>query len=150
MPEHSISVVRRSATRKIASAREAGAAVLDLTSQGEQPWIQFSPFYPHRGIPVPMSPGYTTVCVEGAWQGLKVFESESVDLTKFRVSDMKGLKRTVRKHGRVLGHRAGLDSQRLLGYIDARRELYLPMYQLADAGEQVECDRDSLAVTTDG
>jgi hypothetical protein len=51
-----------------------------------------------------------------------------VDLTKMRVTTMQGLKRTSRKYGRVLGHRAGVSSLRLLGYLEARQELYLPMY----------------------
>ena len=113
MPEsfqHPLTVVRRSASRQIAAAIAAGSTVLDVTSRGAQPWVQFSPFYPHRGIPVPMSAGYTTYSVEGAWQGLKVFETHGVDLSKLRVTGMKDLKRTVRKYGRVLGHRAGVSS----------------------------------------
>jgi len=40
--------------------REFGpAAVFDLTSQGPEPWVRFSPFYPHGGIPVPGWPGLT-------------------------------------------------------------------------------------------
>jgi hypothetical protein len=129
LSSHSISVVRKSASRQIAAAEAAGAVVLDVTSKGPQPWLQFSPFYPHRGIPVPMSDGYTTASVEGAWQGLKVFESASVDLSKMRVTNMQGLKRTGRKYGRVRGHRAGVSSPSLLGYLEARQELYLPMYR---------------------
>jgi hypothetical protein len=51
------------------------APLLDVTSRGAEPWVRFSPFYPHGGIPVPFSPGHTSVSVEGIWQGLKVFES---------------------------------------------------------------------------
>jgi hypothetical protein len=76
-----------------------------------------------------MSEGYTTVSVEGGWQGLKVFESAGVDLSKLRVTNMQGLKRTGRKYGRVLGHRAGVSSPRPLGYLEARQKLYLPMYR---------------------
>jgi hypothetical protein len=128
--EYPITVVRRSASKQIAAASAAGATVLDVTSKGQRPWIQFSPFYPHRNIPVPMSEGYTTASVEGAWQGLKVFESEGIDRSKLRVVTMKGLKRSVKKHGRVLGHQAGINSTRpLLGKVEARRELYLPLYR---------------------
>ena len=49
------------------------ATMLDLTSRGPQPWVRFSPFYPHCGIPVPFSPGYVSATVEAVWQGLKVF-----------------------------------------------------------------------------
>ncbi len=128
-PEHSMTVLRRSATRQIAALQAAGAVVLDVTSKAPQPWVQFSPFSPHRGIPVPMSAGYTTTSVEGAWQGLKVFASTGVDRSTLRVVDMKGLKRTQRNYGRVLGHRAGVSSPRTLGYVEARRERYLPMYR---------------------
>ena len=102
---HPLTVVRRSATKQIVTATAAGSAVLDVTSRGPQPWIQFSPSYPHRNIPIPRSGGYTNASVEGAWQGLNVFESEGIDRSRFRVVDMKGLKRTTRKYGRVLGHR---------------------------------------------
>jgi O-acetyl-ADP-ribose deacetylase (regulator of RNase III) len=49
-----------------------GALILDVTSKGEEPWVRFSPFYPHGGIPVPNSPGTFAQSVEGLWQGLKV------------------------------------------------------------------------------
>jgi len=44
-----------------------------------EPWIKFSPFYPHGGIPVPFAPGYFSETVEGIWQGLKVFEKADGD-----------------------------------------------------------------------
>lgn len=105
-----------------------GATILDLTSKAEQPWVRFSPFYPHGKIPVPFSPGVTTSSVEGAWQALKVFESADVDASKLRIADMKGLKRTVARHGRCLGHREGMKGTRLLGYVEARKAIYLPLY----------------------
>ncbi len=105
-----------------------GATILDLTSRGEQPWVRFSPFWPHGGIPVPFSPGVTSHSVEGAWQALKVFERADVDPSKLEITNMVGLKRTVRKFGRCLGHREGLAGERLLGYIDARKAIYLPLY----------------------
>ena len=48
-----------------------GALVLDVTSRGEEPWVRFSPLYPHGGIPVPFTPGVTAMSVEGIWQALK-------------------------------------------------------------------------------
>jgi hypothetical protein len=42
---------------------------------------------------------------------------------------MKGIKRTVRTFGKVLGHRAGLAGERLLPYAEARREIYVPTYR---------------------
>lgn len=104
------------------------AQILDLTSKGAAPWVQFSPFYPHGGIPVPFSPGQTGSSVEGIWQGLKVFEKEDVDRSKLAITNMSGLKRSSRKFGKVLGHRAGIDGNHLLSYLDARRQIYLPTY----------------------
>jgi len=82
--------------------------VLDLTSRGPDPWVRFSPFWPHGGIPVPLSDGRTGASVEGIWQALKVFETAGVDESKLGVTTMRGLKRTARRLGAVRGHRAGL------------------------------------------
>ncbi|GGV04412.1 hypothetical protein GCM10010182_23430 [Actinomadura cremea] len=64
--------------------------------------------------------------VEGVWQGLKVFEGVDVDPGRFRIASMKGIKRTVRMYGPVLGHRLG---DELVPYERARREIYLPTYR---------------------
>ena len=104
------------------------ALILDVTSKGELPWQKFSPFYPHGNIPVPFSPGVTAQSVEGIWQGLKVFENADIDLSKFEITSMKGLKRTVRKHGAVKGHRQGVTGDKLLSYLEARQQIYLPIY----------------------
>lgn len=104
------------------------ADILDVTSQGSQPWIRFSPFYPHGNIPVPFSPGSFSASVEGIWQGLKVFEEAGVDPSKFEITRMKNLKRSVRTNGKVLGHRQGVEGEELLPYLDARYLIYLPTY----------------------
>lgn len=104
------------------------AVIIDVTSRGAEPWVRFSPFYPHGGIPVPFSPGITSASVEGIWQGLKVFEHADVDPIKFKIDAMKNLKRTTRTYGRVQGHRAGVTGERLLAYIEARYLIYLPTY----------------------
>ncbi|GHO88819.1 hypothetical protein KSZ_68250 [Dictyobacter formicarum] len=109
--------------------RYPGASIIDVTSKGIEPWIRFSPFYPHGGIPVPFSPGWSSASVEGIWQGLKVFEQADVDISKFANATMKSLKRTVRTYGKVLGHRAGVNGQELLPYLKARQQIYLPSYQ---------------------
>jgi hypothetical protein len=41
---------------------------------------------------------------------------------------MKDIKRTVRKYGKPLGHRKGVNGTELLNYIDARIQIYLPSY----------------------
>jgi len=103
------------------------AIIVDVTSKAPTSWVKFSPFYPIGNIPIPYSNGRTSKSVEGLWQGLKVFESQDIDPSKFAKTNMKGLKRTVRKYGRVLGHRKGVDGE-LIGYLEARRLLYVPSY----------------------
>jgi len=111
-----------------------GHAVHDLTSRSANLAFQrFSPFFPHGGIPVPFS-GLFSQSVEGVWQGLKVFDlvggdREEIDTTCFANTTQKGLKRTLRRRGRVrcVGHYC-IESGVLLRYLEARREIYLPAY----------------------
>lgn len=113
-----------------AAAKKAGTAtVVDLTSRGPEPWVRFSPFFPHGDIPVPRSPGRTAQSVEGIWQALKVFERAGVDERYLHITSMRGIKRSVRALGPVRGHRDGLAGAALLPYIAARRALYLPAYR---------------------
>lgn len=100
-----------------------------MTSKGPLTWARLSPFYPHGGIPVPLSPGAVGQSVEGVWQALKVFARDDVDRRKLRVTNTKALKRTVRRNGAVLGYRTGLDGDGLLAHEDARRCIYLPTYR---------------------
>jgi hypothetical protein len=102
------------------------ATIIDVTSKDENPWVKFSPFYPHGNIPVPFYPRWQSESVEGIWQGLKVFETVGVDRSKMRNQDMKNLKRTVRKYGKCKGHSAG--GTKLLSYLEARKLIYLPSY----------------------
>ena len=105
------------------------AILADVTSGAKDGLVKLSPFYPHGGIPVPFSEGYTATCVEAIWQGLKVFESSDVNTSLFYNDTMKGLKRTVRKYGTPLGHRKGVNGTELLGYIEARKLIYIPTYK---------------------
>ena len=105
------------------------AIIADVTSQAKDGLVRLSPFYPHGGILVPFSEGYTSTCVEGIWQGLKVFENEDIDISMFLNDTMKGIKRTVRKHGRVLGHRKGVHGTEILGYVEAKHQIYIPAYR---------------------
>lgn len=105
------------------------AMIADVTSQATDGLVKLSPFYPHGGIPVPFSEGYTAMCVEGIWQGLKVFETADVDVNMFANDTMKNIKRTVRRFGKPLGHRKGVNGTELLGYIEARKQIYLPAYK---------------------
>lgn len=106
-----------------------GAIIADVTSHAKDGLVKLSPFYPHYDIPVPFSPGYTATCVEAIWQGLKVFEHEDVDTSLFTNDTMRGLKRTVRRFGHPLGHRKGVNGTELLGYIEARKQIYIPTYR---------------------
>lgn len=106
-----------------------GAILADVTSAAKDGLVKLSPFYPHGGIPVPFSEGYTATCVEAVWQGLKVFESADVDVEMFHNDTMKNIKRTVRRFGKPLGHRKGVNGKELLGYIEARKQIYIPTYR---------------------
>lgn len=105
------------------------AILADVTSKATDDLVKLSPFYPHGGIPVPFSEGMTAACVEAVWQGLKVFETADVDVAMFQNDTMRNIKRTVRRFGRPLGHRKGVHGTELLGYIEARKQIYLPTYR---------------------
>jgi hypothetical protein len=126
-----MSIAVESRRKKLASVEKLwpGAAIIDLTSKGPEPWVRFSPFYPHGGIPIPNSPNQTAQSVEGLWQGLKVFEREDIDPSKWAITDMAGIKRGGNSRGAVRGHRFGVGSDLLLGYREARLRIYLPAYQ---------------------
>ena len=119
----------RRAKPETVARRWPGAVVADVTSKGPQPWVRFSPFFPHGGIPIPGAAGRTAASVEGLWQGLKVFEKEDVDPAKWAITDMRNIKRAGRSRGAVRGHRFGPDGGELLGYRDARFRIYLPAYR---------------------
>jgi hypothetical protein len=104
------------------------AIIIDVTSKSEGEWVRLSPFYPHGDIPVPFSENQTAESVEGIWQGLKVFENADIDKNSFYNDTMKNIKRTVRKYGKPLGHRKGINGTELLSYIDARIQIYLLSY----------------------
>jgi hypothetical protein len=124
-----LEVQSRRASQATIRKQYGDAPLLDLTSRGPEPWLRFSPFYPHGDIPVPYSPGIFSMSVEGIWQGLKVFERADVDPAKFRITSISGIKRSSRSFGKVLGHREGVHGERLLPYLAARRAIYLPAYR---------------------
>ena len=101
------------------------ATICDITSKSKYPGLRIlSPFYPHGNIPIPGMDKSAT-CVEAVWQGLKVFENCGVDDSVFRNDTMEGIKRTVRKFGKPLGH---FYFSTLLDYAAARWYIYLPTY----------------------
>lgn len=105
------------------------ALIVDVTSKATDTLQKLSPFYPHYDIPIPFTEGMTAACVEGVWQGLKVFKGHDVDFRAFSNDSMKNLKRTVRKYGKPLGHRKGVYGTELLNYFDARVLIYIPTYK---------------------
>lgn len=109
--------------------RYPGAVVCDVTSRAKDGLVKLSPFYPHGDIPIPFSEGLTATCVEAVWQGLKVFEHADIDTAMFKNATMKNIKRTVRRFGKPLGHRKGVHGTELLGYLEARKEIYIPTYR---------------------
>lgn len=124
-------IIIESKRKKIENIRKKypDAIIADVTSQARDGLVRLSPFYPHGGIPVPFSEGYTAACVEGIWQCLKVFEDEDIDIQMFRNDTMKDIKRTDRKHGGVLGHRKGVNGTEILGYVEAKHLIYIPTYR---------------------
>ncbi|MGL4993042.1 MAG: DUF6939 family protein [Bacteroidales bacterium] len=109
--------------------RYPGAIIADVTSKATDGLVKLSPFYPHGDIPVPFSDGLTASCVEAVWQALKVFEMADVDLPLLQNRTMKNIKRTARKYGQPLGHRKGIKGTELLGYLEARQQIYIPTYK---------------------
>lgn len=105
------------------------AEIVDLTSNSESKFVQFSPFYPVGNIPIPYSQGQEGISVEGIWQGLKVFESHGADFSKFSIKNMKGLKRTIRVNGPIVGHQKGMFSNEILDYITAREAIFVECYR---------------------
>jgi hypothetical protein len=123
-----IYIENRKKSEKKLLEKYPGAVIADVTSKATNSLVKLSPFYPHGGIPIPYSDGYYSMSVEGVWQGLKVFETSDIDLKMFQNDTMKNIKRTVRKFGKPLGHRKGVKSDKLLEYIEARIQIFLPTY----------------------
>jgi hypothetical protein len=109
--------------------KHKNVVLIDLTSKSKSKWVKFSPFYPHGGIPVPFSEGTYSESVEGIWQGLKVFENKGIDVTCFQIRNIKNIKRTIQKHGKILGHQMGIFSNKIFNYNEAKRKIYLPTYK---------------------
>jgi hypothetical protein len=127
-----ISIVNKRHKKRITELAGLGSIIVDVTSSSDNLMFRkFSPFYPHGNIPVPSSGKIKIVSasVEGVWQGLKVFEKEGIDITKFNITTMKNLKRVVgTKRGSVFGHVIYGAEQNILGYVNARKAIYIPTY----------------------
>lgn len=119
-------IVSKKAKKQQERFANNGYVLVDVTSKSEDSTFRkFSPFYPHGNLAVPGS-DEVSMSVEGIWQGLKVFENEPMDASKFKVKTMKNLKRPVsEKRGKIVGHQFG---DKLIGYKTARREIYEVVY----------------------
>ncbi len=118
--------------RKIENIKKdfPNAVILDITSSSNnKKGKMLSPFFPHGNIPIPFTKNKKATCVEAVWQGLKVFESHDISLSTFDNDTMKDVKRSIRKNGRLLGHRKGIYGTEILGYFEARMKIYLPTYK---------------------
>jgi hypothetical protein len=98
--------------------------IIDVTSKANLPWRKFSPFFDHEKIPVPGMENTFGNSVEGIWQGLKIFENHGVDLN-YILKSTSNLKRTTKSFGTTKGHQF---ENRIIGYVDARKLIYLPAY----------------------
>lgn len=96
-----------------------GVKWIDVSSSGESPIDQLSPFFPHGGIPIPGMESKRADSVEGIWQGLKIIRGNIAP----RFFHGGGQKRV----GKPRGHQFG-ESTRLLGLVEARRKIYIPAY----------------------
>uniref|UniRef100_A0A6C0KWT1 Uncharacterized protein n=1 Tax=viral metagenome TaxID=1070528 RepID=A0A6C0KWT1_9ZZZZ len=121
-----IKIIRRGAKKQIDKAEKDGWRIIDVTSKGA--YCKFSPFYPHGNIPVPGMDNVFSESVEGIWQGLKVFENYEYDTRKFRINNMKKIKRMASEwNGLILGFSYGT-GQTILDYVSARKLIYVPSY----------------------
>lgn len=127
-PMMEVQILNKKYTRpvKLDALRREGWHVVDVTSTSPDAiYRKFSPFYPHGGIQVGM---YESESVEGLWQGLKVFTDHGIDESKFKITSMKNLKRTVKKFGPPLGHRSPDSEAKPMNYVEARKAIFVPAY----------------------
>ena len=92
---------------------------LDVSSYASSPYNQFSSFTYSTEFRIPV-PGQdmNANSVESIWQGLKVIDGQ----TDFSMFNRKPRKRK----GNIQGHLYG---DRILGIVDARKEIYIPSYE---------------------
>ena len=85
-----------------------------------------NPFYPHKGIRVPFTDGYSGISVAAIWNSLMVFEDADVDM------DLRNIRihTLVRKHnGKFVGIRQGYFNNYIMDVVEARKKILIPMYR---------------------
>ena len=117
--------------------QETQSNSINVSSYGDEPYRIFSPFSssPSYRIPVPGQEQLRSSSVESIWQGLKIINGQT---------DFSLFERTPRKRaGRVEGHQYG---QEVLGYQEARRQIYLPAYTYHVVNNALDVVKDNLEV----
>lgn len=87
---------------------------------------KLSPFYPHKGIRVPFTDGYSGISVAAIWNSLMVFEDVDVDI-EFRNVEIETLKRE--HYGRFIGFRQGYFNNYIMDVVEARKKILIPIYR---------------------
>lgn len=106
------------------------AVIIDVTSKSTSEYKALSPFtLQDPPIEIPGIPGMVGASVEQIWQNLKVFHDAPADLAGLGKPQTRGVKRTKRTFGDVMGHYQG-PNKPLLGIVDARRQIYIPCYDI--------------------
>jgi len=92
---------------------------INVSSRGRGQYRKLSPFSHNARyqIPIPGKEETRADSVEGIWQGLKVIDSVS-DFSLFQGKPKK-------RKGKPQGH---LFREDLIGYVDARKQIYVPAY----------------------
>ena len=134
-------IIRSKRGKRCISELDGNVLEIDCTSKANgssAEFIRLSPFtafYTADGRPgfeVPFHPdNYRSYSVEGIWQGLKAIGKDAssgvIDASKFRVTDGVKIKRKAVGKKVVLGHYGG-EGRPLLSYLDARQQIYIPVY----------------------
>lgn len=129
----SIVVINKRHKKQIAQLEKEGALLIDVTASSDsETFRKFDPSYPHGDIPVPSlckDEAIFAMSVEGIWQGLKVFQCQGIDASKFRVRTMKGIRRCANDtRGALLGH-VLYASEEVLSAQQAHEAIFVTAYK---------------------
>lgn len=125
--------VRVIGPRELAAASKTGEALVWTVSKAPEDWQrELSPFY--LG-PVPLYNGNTAVCMENAWQYAKVY-ADHVDAAgepseAYWAWANDGWRRPAVRYPKGKGAKPlySLWAGEKLGYLDARKHIYWPLYR---------------------
>ncbi len=109
----------------------ADAIVVDVTSRSKEPWSRkFSPFYLGPVDVQPYDQTYKSETMENAWQFTKVFpgyedKDKHIEWAKKGFSSHKAIRYPM---GRGKAPLHAVWKNNTLGYLEARRQIYCPIY----------------------